>query len=128
MQCEKLYNLHKTACLATAFFAFKMVKVLEVQILTVRRRYFYLTQDEFIFSHFIFLHLFCLSCIELFALHPVVYFVFLNRIFGWYKGRKCISYVLKKDFYIALKPGCSESIRFSKTKDLTIKKAVCCKL
>ena len=79
MQREKLYNLHKTACFSTALFAFKMVTVLEDQILTVRRCYFYLTQDESVFLNFIFLHLFCVSCRAFHAAYCDVFCWCLNE-------------------------------------------------
>ena len=54
MQREKLYNLRKTAYFIVAFVVFKMNKILSNQFSIVRKRYF-LVEDEFIFSYFIFL-------------------------------------------------------------------------
>src|SRR5690348_5108154 len=54
MQREKLYNLHTTAYFIVAFSVFKMKKILSNQFSVVRKRYF-LIEDEFIFSYFIFL-------------------------------------------------------------------------
>lgn len=54
MKREKLYNLHKIGYFIVAFFVFKMNKILSNLFSIVRKRYF-LVEDEFIFSYFIFL-------------------------------------------------------------------------
>jgi hypothetical protein len=54
MQCEKLDNLHKTACFVVALFVFKMNKTFSQQFSIARKRCF-LVQDKFIFAYFILL-------------------------------------------------------------------------
>jgi hypothetical protein len=57
MQCENLYDLHRTANLIVVVLVFKIDKILSVQISTLRKRSF-LAQDEVVFPYFIFLQLF----------------------------------------------------------------------
>ena len=58
MQREKLYTLHTTAFFIVALFVFKMDKTFSNQILTVRKRCFFLTERTFLFFFF---HLFIVS-------------------------------------------------------------------
>jgi hypothetical protein len=53
MQHEKLYNLHKTAFLIATVFVSKLDNIMSDQILTARKQYLFLVQDEFAFSYFI---------------------------------------------------------------------------
>ncbi len=61
-------------------FALKMVKVFKSQILNVRKRYFFLVQDKFVFSYFISLQLFCINCRAFHAGSPGIFY-FINTIY-----------------------------------------------
>ncbi len=52
VQHEKLYNLHWIANFTVIIFLFKIEKILSDQISTLRKRYFFLVNNEFFFFLF----------------------------------------------------------------------------
>ena len=72
MQREKLYNLHKTASLIVAYFAFKTDKNFSDQTAMLLEN---ITSKNPFFFYFIFL--LPIQIVELFKLHLSSYFVFV---------------------------------------------------
>jgi hypothetical protein len=73
MQREKLYNLHKTTYFVVPPFVFKISKLLRDQILGIAK----IDRTAFFFFLKTITITFTVTIAELFALHPVVYFIFL---------------------------------------------------